>query len=248
VTDLLPVTDLWLCPEPVSLDPDLADAFADMLNETEQLRWQRFKYPQDRDRFLLVRALVRSVLGTCLDIPPAQVRFRANAWGKPELDTGVHDGSSLQFNLSHTRGLAVLALAEGVPLGVDVEDLHRRVEWLALAQRYFARDEVADLQALPPAAQRGHFFSLWTLKEAYVKALGLGLRIPLADFSFSLSADKEPLLHHPDSFLSPKHWQFDSMQVEEHFRLALAVQGGASGPRAIRLHKGLPLQGYTLVE
>jgi phosphopantetheinyl transferase len=174
--------DLWLAPEPVDLLPAMAASWAALLSAEEHLRWQRFAREEDRHRFLFVRALVRKVLARELGRRPQELVFQADSHGKPRVV--LPGGTTLQFNLSHTRGLSVLAVSRHCDVGVDVEALGRHVELLALARRYFATPEVLALEDLSPGPQRELFFALWTLKEAWVKAKGLGLRVPLDEFSF----------------------------------------------------------------
>jgi len=212
-----------------------------MLSAAEYQRWQRFVFARDRDRFLLARALVRSVLGQYLHVPPASLVFSANRWGKPELDPAAHPGHCLQFNLSHTTGLAVLAVSQGVALGVDVEDVRREVEMLALARRYFAVQEVEELQSLPEAQQRERFFALWTLKEAYVKARGLGMHLSLQSFGFTFSTGQAPGLHHPDQPTADAQWGFGQLDFDTHFRIAVSQQIGGGQPLNLQVFTGVPL-------
>lgn len=234
--------DLWLLAEPPELLPSQTAAWAALLSDDERRRWQRFARAEDRQRFLLVRALVRTVLGRALGCAPAGLRFTADPHGKPRL-AASHAGSGLQFNLSHTRGFSALVLCHGVEVGVDVEDTRRAVEHLALAQRYFATREVAALQALAGAAQRELFFAQWTLKEAWVKAKGLGLRVPLDEFSFELSGAEPPgITLHCDAQLleAPADWSFRLLQ-RDRFRIAVAAAHPAAALLQLQLHDAAPL-------
>src|SRR5690606_35000212 len=103
------------------------------------------------------------------------------------------------FNLSHTRGMAVLAVTRAGEVGVDVESVQRRVELLALSERYFAASEHRRIAQLSGPAQREQFFRVWTLKEAYLKACGLGLRIALDSFAFDCAHDYRSVQLHMDA-------------------------------------------------
>jgi 4'-phosphopantetheinyl transferase len=195
------------------------DHYESVLSDDERLRWQRLRMPADRNRFLQARMLVRSVLGAVLGIEPAVVAFTAGPHGKPQLATG-----GWQFNLSHTRGLLVLAVSRERAVGVDVEAIDRRVEMLALSKRFFAAQEHDALLDLDGDAQRERFFALWTLKEAWLKARGLGLRVPLDDFRFTFNGKQPLIAFGPQLDEDPKGWQFRTY-ARERFRIALAVQG-----------------------
>jgi 4'-phosphopantetheinyl transferase len=230
---------LWFTRVRERYDQALLDRFASLLNAEEKARWQRFVQPADRQRFLVARALVRTVLARLLgQAEPAALEFTATQWGKPEL-AGAAAGK-LHFNLSHTDGLLVLAVSRAHEVGVDVEAVDRKVEPLALAQRFFATDEHAELLELEGQEQRERFFALWTLKEAWVKARGLGLRIPLDDFSFSF-AGSTPVIHFgPQLEEHAGEWQFSVLRQRGPFRIALAVHCSAATPLRVQLHAWEP--------
>ncbi|MDR0779464.1 MAG: 4'-phosphopantetheinyl transferase superfamily protein [Pseudomonadales bacterium] len=230
--------DLWCAPEPAAYDPILTQRYATLLSGAERARWQRFVREADRNRFLLARALVRTVLAAYRAMAPQDLEFTADAWGKPHLLPLPQEQTPPHFNLSHTQGMAVLAVSRQAPLGVDVERVARVADAEALALRYFAPEEWRALQALPHDERQAHFLRLWTLKEAYVKALGLGLRMPLDSFAFSFAGDavnltrregqgaEEPMCVH-SLLLAPRH------------RVGLAVRCTAAVD--LRLYQGLPL-------
>src|SRR5207248_5701024 len=143
------------------------------------------------------------------------------AFGKPVLFTPVSD-PRLHFNLSHSHGVVACAVAVGRHVGIDVEDGSREVEFLELAERYFAPAEVAHLRTLDGAALQSAFFTIWTLKEAFVKAIGLGLRFPLETFSFELDRDRLVRFHPPPTL--PGSWRFEQFEPGERHKGALAVE------------------------
>jgi 4'-phosphopantetheinyl transferase len=246
---------LWLLEAPVELSDKQQQRYAAWLNPEEQERWQRFRFGADQQRFLLARALVRSVLAGYLQQAPAAVQFTRTAHGKPELHPQSQNRfnqqdqpkfprqplAPLHFNLSHTHGLLVLAVTTGAEVGVDVEAMTREVEILALAERFFAPTEVALLRQCSgehserSTHQRELFFRLWTLKEAYVKALGRGLSVGLDTFAFDFNAAGVPILSvlgaavatcdesRPWSFLQLQHRQF-SIAVAVHAAELSAAQ------------------------
>lgn len=154
------------------------------LDRTERDQAAKFVFDQDRRAYIAAHALLRYALSASADIEPGAWRFAIGVHGKPFLQEQP-DGLDLRFSLSHTRGMAAVALAQGVDVGVDVEARERVGQFdLAVADAHFAPDEAALLRALPSAEERQErFLALWTLKEAVVKATGRGVSQPLAGFS-----------------------------------------------------------------
>lgn len=184
----LPAGDihLWLCPHGESGDPALAAAYRMLLTPQERQQEDRFHFARDRHRYLLTRALVRTVLSRYAPVEPASWRFASGPFGRPRIDGAPCDETrGLDFNLSHTAGLVVLAVARDMGVGVDVENI-RRSAVLEAVDHFFAPAEARALGALPAALQPHRFFELWTLKESYIKARGMGLQIPLDSFAFAL--------------------------------------------------------------
>ncbi|SMC98437.1 4'-phosphopantetheinyl transferase [Fulvimarina manganoxydans] len=167
---------------------DQLAAYRALLDDGEQIRLDRFKVEGARTEFLVGRALLRSVLSLhATDIAPAEWRFSTNAYGRPHvchpLPAPVH------FNLSHTRGLVALVTGPEERIGVDVEWIGRGAPGRDVARRYFTADEADEIEAGADDSERSErFFALWTLKEAYIKARGMGLALPLDAFVFDCSS------------------------------------------------------------
>ena len=254
----LPLADgqvhLWHVFSDAVTDPALLDRYRELLSPDELKRQQRFAFERDRHQFLVTRALVRTVLSSYTGHDPRAWVFRQNAYGKPEISLPA--GLPLCFNLSHTAGLVTCAVAAGGELGVDVEDLHRAREDLPLAHKYFAAAEVEALQQRPPRQRPVAFFQFWTLKEAYIKARGRGLSIPLGQFAFTLAPDRPPLISFA-AFPSGGHgtcrcewagdrpdaWQFARIRLAERYQIALAHRLGQSARLTIHWRETVPLQG-----
>ena len=146
---------------------------------------------------------------------PARLSLRARS---PASATGLH------FNLSHTRGLIAVGVASGRDLGVDVEFVDRGLTQ-DVAGRFFAPAEVRDLRALPDDQQAVTFFDYWTLKEAYIKARGMGLALPLDQFAFALDGDRPPTIAFGPAIADdPARWQFFQAWPLPRHRLAVAVE------------------------
>jgi 4'-phosphopantetheinyl transferase len=182
--------DIWLLAAPEDAPEGGVGRAAAWLDDEERARMERYRDAADRSRYLFAHALVRATLSRYApETAPPAWRFRLGAHGRPEIAAGAGT-PPLRFNLSHTEGLVACAVALGRDVGVDVEhtatprfDVDACLE---IAASNFAPSEIAALAALPREARRERFFAIWTLKEAYIKARGLGLALPLARFAFDL--------------------------------------------------------------
>jgi 4'-phosphopantetheinyl transferase len=193
-----------------------------LLSDEERARATRFVRAGDRVLFTVAHALVRSALSRAAAVAPADWRFQAGAHGRPRIAGPVVD--DLDFNLAHSEGIAVCLVARGVALGVDVESLLRAAP-LEVAERYFAPAEVAALARLPAARQPRRFFELWTLKEAYVKARGLGLTLPLDGFAFTLADGQPPRISFTGAIDDDaRAWQFTQLMPTPQSLAAVALR------------------------
>ena len=209
-----------------SLDrsPAELDHWTAELSEDERNRAARFVFPELRQRFTAGRGLLRTILSGYLDIPPAEIQFSYNGYGKPDL-CGLAAGIGLNFNLSHSAGLAVLGVCLGRRIGVDVEAIRDNVKCEELAERFFSRREVADLFSLPSAERREAFFRCWTRKEAYIKAVGRGLSLPLESFDVSLQPSQPAqLLAVRDDPAETDPWEVASLTPAVGYAAALFVE------------------------
>jgi 4'-phosphopantetheinyl transferase len=190
------------------------------LSLEEKARADRFHFANDRNRFVAARGLLRELLGRYLQQAPAALEFSYGRHGKPAL-SGKEASSGLCFNLSHSAGLAVYAIAKERNLGIDVEHVRPDSAGDDIAQRYFSAREVSDLRTLPPEERVAGFFHCWTRKEAYLKATGMGLQIPLDSFSVSV------LPANPAQFLGgvEGRWHMDAYHPAEGFVAAVVYDG-----------------------
>lgn len=167
---------LWLSKVPAMGEAD-RERLRAMLDEKERERHLRFRFERDRDLFLTAHVLARHALSVHTGAPAHGFRFTEGEHGRPRL----LEAANVDFNLTHTQGLAACVVGPaGVDFGVDAEFLPRRGELMSVAERYFNPDELRVLQGLASEdEQRFRFLSFWVLKEAYVKARGIGLGLPL---------------------------------------------------------------------
>lgn len=200
---------------------------ARLLSADEQDRAARFHFARHRDRFVVARGRLRTILGRYLGCPPARVRFVYGAQGKPALhpDLQVTD---LAFNISHSDQRMLCAVTHGARVGVDVEQIRAPADLDAISARFFAPAEQRALQALPADRQVAGFFACWTRKEAFIKALGGGLSIPLDAFvvrvdpagpAALLAVEKERLPEPVDV----DGWSICDIRVGPGFAAAMAI-------------------------
>ncbi|MEZ4443153.1 MAG: 4'-phosphopantetheinyl transferase superfamily protein [Polyangiaceae bacterium] len=238
-----PGVDLWCFFYEPHDAPELLAAYDALLTDDERVRHQRFYFEKDRLLFLATRALVRTTLSAYADLSPDAWRFDQGEHGKPFL---IGEGArfGLAFNLSNTRGLVACAVSTTYErLGVDVENVERAGDTVGIADRFFSPHEVDALHALPVAEQQRRFFSYWTLKESYIKARGMGLAIPLDQFSFLLDEGPEiGIAFDPRLEDDPSRWRFFLHQASPRHQLAVGVDSGGARPE-LRLACVVPLRG-----
>jgi 4'-phosphopantetheinyl transferase len=238
-----------LGPQPIELwcaslaDIDAAqcwESYRALLDGPERARQQRLRMSDDRRRDLAARALVRTVLSRHAPVAPEAWEFAPDAHGRPRI-LAPQPVPPLEFNIAHSGELVVLAVRRAGALGVDVECLERRTDTVAL-ERYFAPEEAEALRALPPGERRRRFFELWTLKESYLKARGVGLRLPLRGFAFGFTAPGTLELTFTGLFADdPAQWAFAQFALGERYVLAVCAQRRASQALALKMHAVVPL-------
>ncbi len=242
--------DLWLCREQDVTSHDLLTHYRTLLSAEEKHRLARFKFEADQHRFLVTRALVRTTLSHYHpDVAPAEWRFRTNAHGRPSIANPLTHPVS--FNLSHTAGLSVLAVSQYPFTGVDVEYRLRRntIEESRLAHRFFSPTETDALLALPESARKERFFRLWTLKEAYIKACGKGLAIPLSQFSFDFPPSGAIQIAFTDALDDhPAHWQFWQYTTEDDYMIAVACKAFPTTIQKVNGFQVTPTQQFKCVD
>jgi 4'-phosphopantetheinyl transferase len=199
-------------------DPGLLEQYRRCLCPAEIEKADRYMKQSDRHLSLVSRALVRYVVGEATQQAPRSLRFSTNEHGKPFL-VGLPD---IHFNLSHSHGVAVCAVCRDTDVGVDVEDVGRRTD-LSIARRFFSPAEADLVSKAPDAEKRALFFGIWTLKEAYIKAVGRGLSIPLNSFSFNANESDIQITFSDTGRVDPA-WRFSRWRPESGKIVAAAVR------------------------
>jgi 4'-phosphopantetheinyl transferase len=211
---------VWWMPT-ATVRPVHLQSWLGLCDDQERDRAARFFLEKDRRDFIAAHALLRSMLAFYGTFPAAQWRFIADPDGKPRIDLRS-GGVALEFNLSHTRGLvAGVVAAAGLRVGIDVEEIEPRKADFRTAEELFAPAEVRALMAMPPAERVAGFFRYWTLKEAYIKAVGSGLAMPLQSFSFTLVPPR--ITFEAGSGDDAAAWEFAVVQTTGRHILSVAV-------------------------
>jgi 4'-phosphopantetheinyl transferase len=198
-----------------------------LLAAAERARADRFHFDRDRQRFIVGRGVLRSILGGYLKIAPDRLTFEYGAQGKPGLSSS--HASALHFNVAHSHELAVYAFALNQAVGIDVEYALRHVSDAdQVAQRFFAANEYQTYQALADDEKRPAFFRCWTRKEAYIKAIGTGLSHALDRFEVTLAPDRPPAFLSIDGDpLAAQHWSLIQLEPAADYIGAVAIANRA---------------------
>ena len=211
-------------------------ADVDLLSADEKVRHARFMFDRDKRDFACAHALVRRVLSVYSDMAPRDWQFDAPPNQKPRVAPDQAGDPPLLFSLSHTHGFVACAVARGpgrFDIGVDIESVERIVDARDVARRFFAPSETAMLDACSDELRAATFVDLWTLKEAYVKAIGRGLGVPLDQFSFAFD-DRGGITFEAQPGIDPRPCAFALLSAAPQMRIAVAVCGaGQAGVRVV---------------
>ncbi len=235
--------DLWYSYLDRITNPLQLDQYYELLSAMERDRLARFRPERVRKEYLVARALVRCVLSHYTDVPPHRWNFIAENHGKPVVQSPWEGYGA--FNLSHSSGLVICAVAAGGQVGADVESLDRTTTGIPLARRFFSRQEVDFLCRAPEHQWQELFLQIWTLKESYIKAIGHGLSMPLDRFFFTLPDDGPPKLYLTDQAASPQtDWQFSQFRLpsRHHISVALSLEDQNSD-MVVHAREMIPLEG-----
>jgi 4'-phosphopantetheinyl transferase len=196
-----------------------------LLSQDEITRADRFHFPTNRQNFTATRALLRVLLGAYIACDPKKVTFLYGEREKPFL-APAHSGGEVEFNVSHSGTRALIAIARGRAVGVDIEQIRDNLDHQALAKRFFSPSEQRALSDLDGSEQCTGFFRCWTRKEAYIKAHGSGLAVPLNAFDVSISSGEENALlaTRPDASQAAL-WSICAIDAGQGYEAALCSKG-----------------------
>jgi len=201
-----------------------------VLSFDELERASRFHFERDRQHFMIAHSALRIILARYLNLPPATLTFGQTEYGKPFLTNLEADG--LLFNLSHSGDVAVIVVAREREVGVDVEFMRADFATAEVAEHFFSVAEIYTLSGLDPHQRPKAFFDCWTRKEAYVKARGEGLSMPLDQFDVSLAPGVEALmLGNRIDDAEKSRWTFQDLHVTQGYAAALVIENVQTPPR-----------------
>jgi len=214
------LVDLWW--ENIDSQVGRISEFWNTLPADERKRAERFRSDRHRERFIFCRGRLREILSGYWEVHPNAIRFSKGAGGKPAI---ASDNPGIRFNLSHSGGYALFAIAYGREVGVDVEVIRPKPKAAALVERFFSSNEKAAFRKLEADQENEAFLAGWTRKESFVKALGQGLRFPLDRFDVSLApGDQNALLSVVGAPEEVRRWSLRDIDLGPGFRAALAVE------------------------
>ena len=226
--------DIWLIS--TELGEEQVRAYRQSLTQAELARARKFKPVFKYREYIVTRGLLRQALSRVSGLDMAGIDFDYGEHGKPCLGSGM-PGEAIAFNVSHSHGLALVALTLGGRLGVDLEKIRTEVEWRSLARRYFSGAEFRALDEFPEDLRLKAFFTCWTRKEAFVKALGAGVAYGLKEFDVSIDPDEAYAaltLRRPDE--DAARWLIKNIPVPGNHVAALALDRPACHFRLWRAH------------
>jgi 4'-phosphopantetheinyl transferase len=214
---------IWLAS--LEIGPQQLGELERTLSADEIARAGRFYFERDRRSFIGRRGILRAILATYLETTPSALRFLYNEFGKPRLE-GSKEARSLSFNLSHSGLLVLVAVAIERDVGVDIEFIDSSVSFEEVAKRFFSPNEIATLEALPQSLRPAGFFNCWARKEAYLKARGMGLSIPLDSFDVSLiQGETATLVGTENSSSDISNWKVENLNIDSRYAAAVAAAG-----------------------
>lgn len=200
--------------------PDLRASAEQLLTAQDRGRFERFRHETDRLMFLLGRAMAKSMVGRSLGVAASAWEWHEGPHGRPE----VRDpGCPVRFSVAHSAGLVVCAVARDREVGADVEDLQRRPPAPLVVTRYCSPGEAADIHAASQESWPSRFLSYWTLKEAYLKARGLGISVTLSEIEFALNGAEPRIAFHGSLAGTDDRWRFHLERLGDRYLMALAV-------------------------
>lgn len=198
----------------------IPEALYTSLAPEEQQQADRFHFDKDRNNYIVAHAALRDLLQRYTGIDSQQLQFELNAYKKPGLHTSHHQ--SISFNLSHSYDFALIAFADQVDIGVDIELCRADIDLQSMAERFFSPAEVNDLLSLPSSDQLSGFYNAWTRKEAFIKAVGKGLSYPLDKFQVSLCPGQDARLIKIESGVA-EDWFMANLDTPEGYKGAVVA-------------------------
>jgi len=226
---------VWVIRPEVVRDAMTLDAAISLLSKQERAQCQRFRFAEDSHHYLVSHALVRNLLSKYIDLPPERWLFEKSEKGKPEIANT--DVPSIRFNLSHTKGLAACIVTASCDCGIDVEKIYARHNPIGVAKRMFSDAEYKAMLGLHGREQLEFFFTRWTLREAYVKARGIGISFPTRKLNFNIESSSDIHIEfQPDIKDSSENWQLGLLPLTAEHITAVAIRRDDDRDKKIVTH------------
>lgn len=211
--------DIWRVRLDQTSEPGLPDG---VLAMDEIARADRFHFDKDRLKFIRCRVALRGLLAKYVGVPARKIHFEYQSGGKPQLSK-EQNHRQVEFNVSHSGDVALIAVGTKHRLGIDIEKIRHDVDTFSLAERFFSARERAGIRALPETLRLPAFYACWTRKEAFLKATGDGLSFPLADFSMTTDPNGHPKLEEiRGDFEAAKKWSLRDLSIGDGYRATAA--------------------------
>jgi 4'-phosphopantetheinyl transferase len=240
--------DVWCTYISDITDATLWPRYEELLSAGERAQQLRFHFARDRRRYLVTRALARTVLSRYAPVRPHEWSFSAGPRGRPDI-ASPRTSPPLEFNIAHSADLVMMAVSSGRTIGVDTEGMAMRDVDIEALDRYFAPEESAVLLALAPPARRRRFLELWTLKESYLKATGKGLAIALDACRFELPGEHGLTMHlRPELADSPQRWRLWQLTLRPDYLAAICAARGDEPPPRIMVREVVPLAFEKIID
>jgi len=224
LTPTLGESDVHVWRAPLTISRELLQSFAATFATDEQSRAARFHFERHRNQFTAARGWLRAIIARYLNTRPDALNFSYSKYGKPSLED--QNTLQLRFNVAHSGNFALYAFVLDRNIGVDIELINSEFASETVAMRFFSANEVAALATFPTSKQLHAFFDCWTRKEAFIKAQGMGLSLPLDQFEVSLNHDQPALLRTNWDLAEAAQWSLINIDVALDYAAALAVPAG----------------------
>lgn len=190
--------------------------YRSLLNSEEKQRADRFYFQKDRDCYTIARGLLRFFLSEYLKVKPENIKFTYNQYGKPFTD-GIY------FNISHSKDIIIFAFSKEIEVGIDIEFMKDNIKYKQLINRFFSQNEINDFLSLDESFHQEAFFNGWSRKEAYIKAVGKGLNIPLNSFDVSLKPNQTAKLIAINNQVV-SNWSILDLNIDNQYKSSLAIE------------------------
>jgi 4'-phosphopantetheinyl transferase len=200
--------------------------FLALLSEDERARADRFVFGKDKRRFVTAHGALRLILGEYTGVDPHELSFAQGENGKPCLRPPANEGDVF-FNLSHSGDYTLIAVTKCLRVGVDIEGIRSNIEYLELSRRFFSPSECAWLDSRPRSTQIAAFFRLWVVKEAFLKATGVGLSDSLDEIAVTFRSNGNVALRYGHIDKPGTRWLAEEMKLVPGYASALVVEEGA---------------------